>query len=68
MESKTAKGVLKRMKLDTFSPAWLVDSKTSRYVSTSDADLTVVLDGEFTAEQLEAIAAWMKRPKAVFEG
>lgn len=62
MDRQQAKRVLKGMTLDgygdeiTIDGLWLSDPSTSWYAVSS----TAVLDGSYTAEQLEAIAWWMR--------
>ena len=63
MDNKQAKQILsERLKGDTFTTEKL-DSNWYLCVSAKEKEGT--LDGRFTSDELEAIAAWMRDPTAV---
>lgn len=45
--------------------AYKLSNETLPFVDTRIASDEVILDGEFTADQLEAIAMWMRKPNEV---
>lgn len=63
MELKRAKEVLEEMGLTTFSKEELFSG--ALYLSVEADDETAIIDGRFTADQLEAIATWMRDPEGV---
>lgn len=66
MENKVAYKILKEMCLDEFKKDSLYG--VIEYLSVSSNDRTATLDGEFTPDELEAIALWMRNSDAVFKG
>jgi hypothetical protein len=59
LKSKAIK-ILKPIVTDDFSKENLVD--VGLYLSAEAGKDKATLDGEFTADQLEAIAAWIREP------
>lgn len=65
MTAKQAAAVLREMPSATVSDLILYDGL--KYMSGNDNESSIKLDGNFTADELAAIAAWMKDPKGVAE-
>ena len=63
MELKRAKEVLEGMNLDSFSKEKLFC--LGKYLHVIDIDKQATLEAAFTADQLEAIATWMRDPEGV---
>jgi hypothetical protein len=63
MDIKKAKEILTASNLKEFSQGRLHD--VSWYLHAVAGDERATLDGDFTADELEAIAAWMRNPKEV---
>lgn len=64
MELKRAKELISSMGLALFSENALVSYHTTNYVLVFNSDFAA-LDGEFSHDQLEAIATWMRDPEGV---
>jgi hypothetical protein len=69
MNNETAMGVLKP-RLDRPGERFSADELFSLgwYLGVGANDEKATLDGEFTADELEAIAAWMRDPSGVRSG
>lgn len=67
MDFKTAKRILSDMSLGQMSEHALESGVGGEYFSVYSGKDEAVLDGRFTAEQLEAIAAWMRNPQACID-
>lgn len=63
MEPKRAKEVLEGMNLEVFTAVSV--ASIDEYFRAEDGDEKTVIDGRFTADQLEAIATWMRDPDGV---
>ncbi len=66
MDLKQAKQILTGMGLDVLSEEHLVKSSYGRYVSLVRSE-PAFLHGSFNADELEAIATWMRNPSGVVE-
>ena len=66
MDLKTAKLVLTRMELSEFTERCLLKSGgyEERFLNAPILDPSI-MDGAFTADELEAIATWMRDPSGV---
>ncbi len=71
MDYKTAKNIINRLAAndsDVFDQHWCFHINNGKYyISLSKDEGTVMLDATFTADELEAIAVWMRNPKECAE-
>ena len=67
IDASRAKEILSRMDMDDFSKGELYLSSYGHagFLNVKNGDARASLDGEFTADELEAIACWMRDPTAV---
>lgn len=66
MNNKKAKQILSNARLTDFSKDKIYVN-SGKYLSALEGDKHATLDGEFTADELDAIATWMRNPNGVLD-
>jgi hypothetical protein len=67
IDASRAKEILSRMNMDDFSmnALYLSSYGHAGFLDVKNGEARATLEGQFTADELEAIACWMRDPTAV---